>query len=300
MAIEIKGVIPAIVTPFKDDEEIDEEALRAVVRYVIQGGVHGILTVGCTGEFYSMDAEEKVRVLEIVIDENKGHVPIYAGTGAITTREAVWEAVNADRVGADALITLTPFFIEPTQDEVYDHYKAICESVSLPVIPYNNPPRTHFNISADLMERLARIPNLRGVKDSSGDLGLMEQFIVRTPPDFAVLQGRDNMFFPSFCLGAKGAVAATANLVPKLVVEIYDAFMARDLERARQAQRRLSPIRLILAIGQFQVVVKEAMEMMGLKAGPGRGPTKRLPEAKRAQLRKVLEGMGLLQEVLVR
>ena len=300
MALEIKGVIPAIATPFKEDEEIDEQALRALVRYVIDAGVHGILAVGCTGEFYSMDAEEKVRVLEIVVDETKGRVPIYAGTGAITTREAVREAINAEKVGADALITLTPFFIEPTQDEVYDHYKAICEAVSLPVIPYNNPPRTHFNISADLMERLSRVPNLRGVKDSSGDLGLTEQFIVHTPPDFAVLQGRDNMFFPSFCLGAKGAVAATANIAPKLVVEIYEAFMAGDLERSRQAQRRLSPLRLALLVGQFQVVVKEAMEMIGLKAGPGRGPTKRLPEAKRAQLRKVLENMGLLQEVVAR
>jgi len=288
------GIIPAMATPFTADGELNEEALRQLTRHLIQGGVHGLFATGSQGEFWALTPQEKQRVWEIVLEEAEGRVPVYAGTGAVTTREVIELNRRAEAAGVDAVSIITPFFVRPTEAELEAHYRSIAEATSLPILLYNNPGRTGgVNVSAGLVARLAEVEDIVGIKDSSGDLTLTTEYIRLTPGDFAVLSGRDTLIFAGLVHGTRGAIAATANVVPALVVEIYEAFRAGEIERARRAQERLAPLRLAFGLGSFPVVVKEALELMGIAVGPCRGPVSPLSPEKRAELRQVLLGLGL-------
>jgi 4-hydroxy-tetrahydrodipicolinate synthase len=291
---EIKGIIPAMVTPLDDQEELDEAALRHLVNYLIERGVHGLFPVGSQGEFYAVSPEEKQRVWEIVVEEATGRVPVYAGTGAITTRQVIELNKVAEKAGVNAVSVLTPFFIHPTEAELYDHYAAIAEATSLPVLLYNNPGRTGVNFSASFVARLGEHPNIAGIKDSSGDLTLTIEMVRQTDDDFTVLMGRDSLIFAGLQHGIKGAIAATANVAPALVVEIYEAFQEGDLARALAAQEKLLPLRTAFGLGTFPVVVKDAMNMIGVPAGPARRPLRSLTGEARDKLRYVLEQVGAL------
>jgi 4-hydroxy-tetrahydrodipicolinate synthase len=291
---EIKGIIPAMVTPLDDQEELDEAALRRLVNYLIERGVHGLFPVGSQGEFYAFSSEEKQRVWEIVVEEASGRVPVYAGTGAITTRQVIELNKVAEKAGVNAVSVLTPFFIHPTEAELYDHYAAIAEATSLPVLLYNNPGRTGVKLSASFVARLGEHPNIAGIKDSSGDLTLTIEMVRQTDDDFTVLMGRDSLIFAGLQHGIKGAIAATANVAPALVVEIYEAFQEGDLARALAAQEKLLPLRTAFGLGTFPVVVKDAMNMIGVPAGPARRPLRSLTGEARDKLRYVLEQVGAL------
>jgi 4-hydroxy-tetrahydrodipicolinate synthase len=291
---DIKGIIPAMVTPLNDQEELDEAALRRLVNYLIERGVHGLFPVGSQGEFYALSAEEKHRVWEIVVEEAAGKVPVYAGTGAITTRQVIELNRIAEAAGVDAVSVLTPFFIHPTEAELYEHFVAIAEATNLPVLLYNNPGRTGLNLSAGLVARLGEHPNIVGIKDSSGDLTLILEVIRQTDDDFTVLMGRDSMIFAGLQHGIKGAIAATANVAPALVVEIYEAFQEGDMGRALAAQEKLLPLRSAFGLGTFPVVVKDAMNMIGVPVGPGRRPLTSLTGEARDKLREVLEEIEAL------
>ncbi|MGE5576101.1 MAG: 4-hydroxy-tetrahydrodipicolinate synthase [Syntrophothermus sp.] len=294
MALEIKGIIPAMVTPSDENGRIIEDSLRKLTRYLIDGGVHGLFAIGGQGEFWAFTPEEKKRALEVVLSEAKGKVPVYAGTGAVTTREAVQLTKMAADMGVDAVSVITPYFIKPNDDELYEHYAAIARSVHIPVLMYNNPARTNINLSASLVERLSHIDNIVGIKDSSGDMTLTAEYIRRTGKDFAVLAGRDTLIYGTLAYGGRGSITATANVAPKLVVEIYEAFAAGDLKRSLEAQFRLAPLRLAFEFGTFPVVIKEALQMIGINAGAAVRPVGALPEAKRNELRQVLINMGIL------
>lgn len=289
-----KGIIPAMVTPFNRDESLNEEALRELTRFLIAGGVHGLFAVGSQGEFWALDFEEKKRVIEVVVEEANGRVPVYAGSGATTTREAVRLTQMAATAGADFVSVITPFFISPSPDELYDYFVAVAKTSKVPVILYNNPGRTGVNMGVDLVARLAQVDNIAGIKDSSGDMTLTGEFIRRCGPNFAVLAGRDTLIYATLVCGGAGAIAATANVVPSLVVEIYEAYMAGDLGSARAAQDRLAPLRLAFELGTFPVVIKEALALMGICSGHARAPIKPLPEAKREELKMVLRELGIL------
>ena len=289
-----KGIIPAMVTPFDEDDKVDEKALRKLVDHLIEGRVHGIFTIGSQGEFYALDKEEKKKIIETVVDEVNGKVSVYAGTGAITTKEAILLTQIAEKAGAGAVSVITPFFISPSQEELYEYYLSIAKSTNLPVLLYNNPGRTGVNLSAELVERLSKIDNIVGIKDSSGNLTLTTEYIRTTPEDFSVLCGRDTLIFATLLSGGKGSIAATANVVPKLVVEIYEAFVNGDIEKARKAQFRLAPLRLAFNLGSFPVVVKEALNLIGINVGSARAPIKSLSKDKKKILRDVLRELGLL------
>lgn len=294
--MEIKGIIPAMVTPLDAGEELNEEALRQLVNYLIEGGVHGLFPVGSQGEFYALTPEEKQRVWEIVVEEAAGRVPVYAGTGAIATREVIALNKLAERAGVDAVSIITPFYVRPNQEELYSHYVAIADATSLPVLLYNNPGRTGgVNLPAELVARLAEHPNIVGIKDSSGDLTLSAEYIRRTDDDFAVLMGRDTLIYAGLLYGAKGAIAASANVVPVLVVEIYQAFVEGDLTRAMEAQMRLAPLRLAFGLGTFPVVVKEALNLIGIGAGPTRGPVGSISPESQEELKRILQELGVLE-----
>lgn len=289
-----KGIIPAMVTPLDNHEDINESALRKLANYLIDGGVHGLFPVGSQGEFFALELAEKKRVFEIVVEEADDKVPIYAGTGAITTRETIKLTQIAEDIGVDAVSVITPCFISPTQDELYEHYVEIAKSTSLPVLLYNNPGRTGVHLSEDLVVRLSKVDNIIGIKDSSGDMTLTEEYIRRTDDQFAVLAGRDTLIYSTLVYGGKGSITATANAAPRVVVDIYESFIKGDYEKALQAQYRLAPLRTAFGLGTFPVVVKEALSMIGIEAGPARRPVGGMKNEKKEELRKVLEDLDLI------
>ncbi|MCJ7505911.1 4-hydroxy-tetrahydrodipicolinate synthase [Candidatus Bathyarchaeota archaeon] len=293
MVLEVKGIIPAIVTPLEKDESIDHEGLREVVNYLIDGGVHGIFCCGSQGEIYALNDDERMEVIKTTIDETNGRVPVYAGTGEVTTEKVIKLTKYAKDAGADAASIATPYFIKPSKDELYRHYGRIAEAVDIPIVLYNNPERTGVNLEPPLVSKLADIENVLGIKDSSGDLTLTADYIRVTPKDFSIIAGRDSLILATLIYGGKAAIAATANVAPKLVVEIYESFIKGDLERARQAQFKLLPLRLAFSLGTFPAVIKEAMTMIGKPSGPTRSPVGSISEENRKELRSVLKDLGL-------
>lgn len=289
------GIIPALVTPLTRDDEIDEVALRKLTHYAITGGVHGLFATGSQGEFWAFSAEEKQRVWEIVVDETAHRVPVYAGTAAVTTREAIQLTCTAEKVGADAVSVLTPYFISPNEEELYQHYKAIAASTHLPVLLYSNPSRTNIKLSVGLVSRLSKIENIVGVKDSSGDLGQSIDYITNTASDFSVLMGRDTLIFAALLHGAKGAIAATSNVAPALATKIYDLFLKGDIDGSRRAQEALAPLRNAFAWGTFPVVIKEALDIIGIGGGPCRAPVGPLSPEQHLKLANLLKSMKLVK-----
>ena len=267
MDFQPKGIIPAMVTPITREGKINVAALRKLTNYLIEGGVHGLFPVGSQGEFYALTFEEKKRIIEVVVDETRGRVPVYAGTGAITTREAIALTQMAEAAGVNAVSILTPYFIKPNETELMEFYTSIAKATRLPVLLYNNPGRTGVNISADFVLKASKVENIVGIKDSSGDLSLTAEYIRRTDETFSVLAGRDTLIYGTLCYGGKGAIAATANVAPKVIVEIYEAFKAGDMKRSLEAQFRLAPLRLAFDLGTFPVVIKEALNLIGIDAG---------------------------------
>jgi len=294
MNFQPKGIIPAMVTPVTPDGKIHVEALRKLTNYLIEGGVHGLFPVGSQGEFYALTFEEKKKVVEVVVEETRGRVPVYAGTGAVTTREAIALTKMAEGAGASAVSVITPYFIRPSDAELMDFYTSIAKSTRLPVLLYNNPQRTGINITADFVVRASKVDNIVGIKDSSGDLTLTAEYIRRTDEKFSVLAGRDTLIYGTLCYGGKGAIAATANVAPKVVVEIYEAFQAADLERSLEAQFRLAPLRLAFDLGTFPVVIKEALNLIGIEAGVGVPPVGGISAKAKEELKEILKNMKLL------
>ena len=291
-----KGVLPALITPITKEGKINEKALRKLVNYVIDGGVHGLFALGTTGEFYGVSHDEYKEALQITIDENKGRVPVYAGANAITTRESIELAQIAESVGVDALSVLTPMFISVNQSELYDHYKSIASSTKLPILLYNNLPKTHVNITPETVEKLADIDNIVGVKDSSGDFTMTGEYIRRTRgKNFHVMLGRDTLIHAGLCYGATGAVAACANVAPRICADIYDKYVAGDIAGSLEAQYNLAPLRIAFNLGSFPTVIKEALELLGIEVGPCVAPVGPMTSSEREQLKKVLIQMGLLK-----
>lgn len=294
MSFTPKGIIPAMVTPIDEKGKVNEVVLRKLVDYLIEGGVHGLFPVGSQGEFYALEKEEKKIIIEIVLDQAKGKVPVYAGTGAITTKETIALTKMAEDIGADAVSIITPFFISPSQDELYDHYLSVAGSTRLPVLLYNNPGRTGVNLSTDLVVRLSKVDNIVGIKDSSGDMTLIAEYIRKTDDDFSVLAGRDTLIYGTLLYGGKGAIAATANVAPKLVSEIYEAYIRGDINRAKQAQAKLAPLRSAFSLGSFPAVIKDALKLIGIDVGDAKAPISPLSKDKKEILKNILKELSVL------
>jgi 4-hydroxy-tetrahydrodipicolinate synthase len=296
MSFKPKGIIPAVITPLTADGKFSEKALRKLINHLIAGGIHGLFIVGTTGEFYGFTPEEKRFIWQVSMDETKGRVPVYAGVNGITTREALEIAKIAEDCKADAISVLTPMFISPSQPQLVDHYKAIAKSTKLPVLLYNNPPKTGVNLAVDTVAKLAEVDNIVGIKDSSGDFTLTAEYIRTTRgADFNVLLGRDTLIYAGLCYGATGSIAACANVAPRLCADIYDKYMAGDMAGALEAQFTLAPLRIGFTIGTFPAVIKESLTMLGIDAGPCMDPVGPMTADEREKVRKILVGMGLLK-----
>lgn len=292
---KFQGIIPAVVTPFDEEERLNEEGMREIIDFLVKRGVHGIFAVGSQGEFYSLTEEEKKRLIEVCVDAVDGRVPLLIGTGGITTRECIRMTQYAQEAGATAVSLITPYYINPSQEELYLHYQEIAKSTNLPLFLYTNPSRTTVDLAPETVAGLADgFDNVVGIKDSSGNLAQTAEYIRLCPKGFKVLVGRDTLIYGGLLYGAVGAVAATANVVPDMVVGIYDSVKNNNLKEAGKLQEQVALLRNAFSLGTFPVVVKEAMQFLGLPAGPCRKPILPLNAKRRAQLKDVLVRMGIL------
>lgn len=266
----MKGIIVPIVTPIDEKEKIDETKLREQVDFVIDGGVLGILAFGSNGEFYMVEEDEYLRAVNIIINQVAGRVPVYMGIGAINTLKCIRLAKAARELSVSGISVLQPMFLKPTDTELYLHFKAIAESVpDVPMLLYNNPGRTGYTLSGDLVEKLAHdVENIVGIKDSSGDMTQTEEFIRRNRDiGFRVFGGKDTLIFAALMHGASGCVATTANFIPKLVTSIYDKVQKGDIDGALEAQFHLNPLRLSMDMASFPVATKDFANLLGRNVG---------------------------------
>jgi 4-hydroxy-tetrahydrodipicolinate synthase len=293
-----EGILPALVTPFTDDgKAVDEERLRVLVNHCIELGVHGVVPCGTTGEFINLTKEEKKRVIEIVVDEVNGRVPVVAGTGASGTDQAVEMTKYAKDIGADAALIVTPFYLKPADRGIYEHYYTIASEVELPVIIYNIPQCTGLSLPWQMVEDLAQIPNIVGVKDSSGQLSFILAVLEKVRDKIKVLCGHDEVVVAALAAGCSGAILASANVIPDIWVQIYNHVKKGELENARQLQYKVQKIARIIA-GSGAVGTKEALNMMKIKVGPVRKPLSvggELTYEAKEELRLDLEKIGKLK-----
>ena len=279
----IKGVVVPILTPIDENERIDEEKLRSQVDYVIEGGVLGILAFGSNGEFYMVEEDEMERGLEIMISQSNGRVPVYFGIGAISTKKCVRLAKMAIKKGAYGISVLQPMFLKPTEEELFLHFKTIADAVpSTPMLLYNNPGRVGYTMSANLVDRLAHeVENIVGMKDTSGDITQMEEFIRRTRDvDFKVFGGKDTLLYAALCHGAVGGVCTAANFMPHLITDVYNKFIAGDIKGSLEAQFKLNPVRLSMDAASFPVAAKDMANLVGRDVGVPYRPNLPTPDGK--------------------
>lgn len=268
-----KGIIAAMVTSMNADESLNEQEIRNQVNRQIAAGADAVFCLGTNGEFYIQSTEEKIRVMEIVVEETAGRVPVYAGTGCVGTRDTIALSLKAKAIGVDVLSIISPYFAAISQKEIYDHYAAIAQAVDLPIVMYNMPARTGNNISPETVATLADIPNIVGIKDSSGNWENLKAYIdVTRGKDFRVLSGNDSLILPTLKEGGAGGITAVANIYPKTMVSIYQNFIKGNLAAAEAAQNSIAPIRACFKYGNPNTVTKKATNLRGYPVGPCRAP----------------------------
>ena len=288
-----EGVLTALVTPFRDGA-IDEPALRNLVDLQIEAGVDGLVPCGSTGESATLSHAEHRRVVEIVVQASRGRVPVVAGTGSNSTREAIELTQHAKAAGADGALLISPYYNKPTQEGIFLHYAEVARATSFPLLAYNIPGRTASNILPATIARMADVPQIVGVKEASGDVGQIAEVIARCPEDFAVLAGDDAMTLPLLALGGRGVIATTANVAPSAMVQMIRAFRAGDVLEARRIHFRLLPLFQVLFCETNPIPVKAALAFMGLCGPEIRLPLTPLGEPHRERLQVVLKELGLL------
>ncbi len=274
MILNIAGIIPAMATPMFEDGSINEAELRNQVNRQINAGANGIFCLGTNGEAYILSKEEKIRVMELFVEEAEGRVPVYAGTGCVGTRDTIELSEKAKEIGIDALSVISPYFAAINQTEIYEHYAALAESVDLPIILYNMPARTGNHLEYTTVAKLAaKYRNIRGIKDSSGNFDNILRYIESTDKSsFSVLSGNDSLILWTLMAGGKGGVTAVANILPEIMVSIYQYWCEGNFEKAKEAQDAIRPIRDCFKYGNPNSIVKRAANLIGQPVGPCRKP----------------------------
>lgn len=288
----VQGIITPILTPMYEDESINFDELRNQVDRLIGAGVSGLFCFGTNGESYILSEEEKYAVLEAVIAQNRGRVPIYAGTGCPGTRDTIRMSLKARELGADILSIICPYFAAANQTEIYNHFAAVARAVDLPLVVYNIPSRTGNKVAPETIGRLARdCPSIVGIKDSSGDFLNMQQYMeaTRFREDFSVLSGNDALIFDNLVNGGAGAIAGCSNIYPKTICGIVELCRSGRLAEALEAQRRLIPLRSTFRYGNPNTMIKCATKLLGYPVGDCRAPFNSISPEGIAALKEVLE-----------
>lgn len=290
----IAGSMVALVTPMDAQGRLDWDSLSKLVDFHLQEGTHAIVAVGTTGESATLDYEEHIKVIEHVVKQVNGRIPVIAGTGANSTREAVELTRNAKRAGADACLLVTPYYNKPTQEGLYQHFKHVAETVDIPQILYNVPGRTACDMLADTVVRLSKVPNIIGIKEATGNLERAQDIISRVDSDFLVLSGDDPTAVELILLGGKGNISVTANVAPRAMADLCNAALNGEAELARAINDKLMPLHKNLFLEANPIPVKWALHEMGLMPEGIRLPLTWLSATCHEPLRQALRQSGVL------
>jgi 4-hydroxy-tetrahydrodipicolinate synthase len=295
MSQTFQGSFVAMVTPFRNGK-VDEAKLRELVEFHVTHGTDGLIPCGTTGEAPTLGHDEHRRVVEVVVEAARGRIRVIAGTGSNSTAEAIDMTRHAERAGASGALVVNPYYNKPTQEGLYRHFRAVAESVAIPVVLYNIQSRTAINVETDTMARLARdVKNIVGVKEASGSLDQMSQVIAACGPDFSVLSGDDNITLPLLAIGGSGVVSVIANIVPRETADLVHAALEGDWKRARDLHYRLFPLARAAFLETNPIPIKEAMAMAGMLEPEFRLPMCRMSDANREKLRAILKPYGLIK-----
>jgi len=292
----LEGIIAAIPTPFSDNDEVDEDSLRRLVDFVINGGVHAIMTTGGNGEFPHLLASEREKVLEVTLDQTSKRIPVIACTTTCSTKHTISLTKHAEEVGADAAIIVPPYYFAVPDQSLYEYYSTICENTELPVVVYNNPGYTQHNITPALMERITGIESVIGLKQSNYDISQTLEIIRHVGEKISVLTGIDSQLFPVLSLGGRGVFSTAASVIPEKMVEIFEAFKSGDFERAKDLQIKLQVLNSFFEYDPGYVApCKEALAIRGLPVGKPRSPLPLLRQKERKQIEEALKTLGVVQ-----
>lgn len=293
------GCGTALVTPFRKDLSLDEEAMRRLARRQIAAGINFLVPCGTTGESPTLSHEEHLRVVAITLEEAKGKVPVLAGAGGYNTQHVIEMARECERMGADGILSVTPYYNKPTQEGLYHHFKAIAAATSLPIILYNVPPRTNVNIDPATVRRLSEIENIIGVKEASGNISQITQVIQQVPEEFLVLSGDDALTLPLAAMGGRGIISVASNEIPAQMTRLAQLCLAGNFAEARAMQRKWMPLLEVNFIETNPTPVKAAMAEMGLLEPVFRLPLVPPRTENLAKIRTILESLALLERVHV-
>tara|TARA_B100001123_G_scaffold422243_1_gene530902 strand:+ start:403 stop:1287 length:885 start_codon:yes stop_codon:yes gene_type:complete len=292
-----KGSIVALITPFKDSK-LDEDCYVSLIHYHLKNGTSGIVPAGTTGESPTLNHKEHERVIELCVKESKGKIPIIAGTGSNSTSEAISLTKYAEKIGANAALVVTPYYNKPTQEGLYQHFKAINDNTSIPIIIYNIPPRSVVDMSVDTMSRLFELKNIVGVKDATGDLDRVDQQRKKMGPDFIQLSGEDGTALEFNNRGGVGCISVTANVAPKLCSDFQEASTAKNnsnlLAKAKEINDKLMPLHKSLFIESSPSPVKYASSLLGLSSDEVRLPLVKVNEDTKKAVKSAMEYANLL------
>jgi len=295
MSQTFQGSFVAMVTPFRNGK-VDEAKVRELVEFHVSNGTDGLIPCGTTGESPTLSHDEHHRVIELVIEAARGRIRVVAGTGSYSTADAIEMTKHAERAGAAGALVVNPYYNKPTQEGLYRHFRAVAESVAIPILLYNIQGRTAINVETDTMARLARdVKNIAGVKEASGSLDQMSQVIAACGPDFSVLSGDDNITLPLLAIGGSGVVSVIANIVPRETADLVHAALDGDWKRARDLHYRLFPLARAAFLETNPIPIKEAMAMAGMLEPEFRLPMCRMSDANRDKLRAILKPYGLIK-----
>lgn len=284
------GIIAAMVTPMDEDGNINFDELRNQVDRQINAGISGVFTLGTNGEGYILNHDEKLKVMKAVIEEADHRVPVYVGTGCVSTEETIELSMQAEDLGADALSVITPWFAKASQEDLYEHYKKLNDHVHIPILLYNIPARTGNALAPQTVARLADLPNIKGVKDSSGNFDNILQYIELTRgKDFNVISGNDSLILWTLKAGGTGGIAACANVLPDIMVSIYKYYEDGDWDAARKAQDSIRPFRNCFKLGNPNTIVKKSTNLMGYPVGMPRAPFNGLTKEAVETIQKTLD-----------
>lgn len=292
----LRGCGTALVTPFTSDQAIDESRLARIIDLQIDGGVDFLVPCGTTGESVTLSDTEQARVVEITVATANGRVPVVAGAGGYNTKEIIHRIPRFQALGADAILSVTPYYNRPTQEGLFEHFRAIAESSSLPIVLYNVPSRTGCNLEPATVARLAQIENIVGIKEASGNISQIAEIRTLVDDSFLILAGDDSVVLPVAAIGGDGVISVASNLLPREVSELTDLCLNGDFTGARAAYKTLLPIFQVMFIETSPIPIKAAMAMMGLIDEVYRLPLVPLSEKSRARLREVLVSAGIVQE----